>query len=424
MPNTSFDKIKLSSSVIKAKTITFAFIIVLVSLLMLPWEQTTKGEGKLIAYYPSERDYTIHAPISGFIKGYEVEEDQFVKEGELLFEMHDLDANYLDKLHEIGDNLNTQQQNAQNSLKLLEQQEANLVANLQTGKEIQERKIAQIEDSLLTLQNRQKEMQNSFNVSQKNHERIKTLYEEGIESQRSYELAHNEFIRLSAILDTTAVNIQREQKALDIQIKERERFIKEQENAIRALQNQLITAQNRVKAIDRELTNASINISRNQNAQVYATKDGYPVRILKNDKDRYVKVGDPLIHFSPKITKRAVLVGVRAIDMPLIKKGLKVRIQFHGWPSLQVSGWPTITYGTFAGVVDKIDPIAHEEGLFYAYVTETPEEPWPDNEVLKVGTTASAWIRLSTVQIWYEIWRLHNALPLKMLYPSDKAEKK
>jgi len=420
MTKNSLDKIELSPFVAKAKTITLVLILMLISLLFLPWEQTTKSEGKLIAYNPSERDYTIHAPISGFIKKYHIEEDKLVKEGDLLFEMQDLDSEYLPKLEDIGNDIKIERINTQNSLSILAQQKSNLEANLKTGLEIHERKIAQIEDSLRTLKNKEKEVQSNYIITKSNYERIKLLYQEGIESKRSYELAHNEDVKLTALLDTTSINIQRESKALEIQIKEKESFKKIQQNAIKTMQNQIIASENRLKSLDKELTNASINISRNANANVYATKDGYPLRILKNDKDRYVKQGDPLVHFAPKVTKRALLVKIKAIDMPLIKEGLKARIQFYGWPSLQVSGWPKITYGTFGGIIDKIDPIAHEVGSFYAYIVEDPTDPWPNEEVLKVGTRASAWIRLSTVQIWYEVWRLHNAMPLKMIQPKER----
>ncbi len=420
MTKSSLEKIELSPFVGKAKTITLVIVFMLISLLFLPWEQTTKSEGKLIAYDPSERDYTIHAPISGFIKNYHLEEDKFVKEGELLFEMQDLDAQYLPKLKDISNDIKIERNNTNNTLTLLNEQIRNLQENLRTGLQIHEKKIAQIKDSLRSLQNKHKEVKNNHAITKSNYERIKLLFQEGIESKRSYEVAHNEYVKLTALLDTTSINIQRETKALEIQQKEKESFQKTQENRIKTMQGQFIASQNRLKTLDKEMTNASINISRNANAKVYATKDGYPLRVLKNDKDRYVKVGDPLIHFAPKVTKRVLLVKVRAIDMPLIKKGLKVRIQFYGWPSLQVSGWPKITYGTFGGIVDKIDPIAHEDGAFYAYVTQDPTDPWPDDEVLKVGTQASAWIRLSTVQIWYEIWRLHNALPLKMIQPQKR----
>jgi len=415
MSKNSFEKIKLSPFVLKARTITLAFIVVCIFILFLPWEQTTKGEGELIAYDPSERHYTIHAPISGFIKGYNIEEDKFVKSGDLLFEMQDLDAQYLPKLEDIGNDIEIEHSNTKNTLLILQQQKKNLEENLKTGLDIQDRKIAQIEDSLLTLKNKRQEVQNNFKITKSNYERIKLLYKEGIESKRSYELADNEYVKLTTLLDTTGVNIQRETKALQIQKKEKERFLKSQENAIQNMQERIIASRNRLKSLDKELTNASINISRNANAQVYARKDGYPLRILKNDKDRYVKVGDPLVHFAPIVTQRVLLVKIRALDMPLIKKGLKARIQFYGWPALQVSGWPKITYGTFGGIVDKIDPIAHEPDAFYAYIVEDPHEPWPNSDVLKSGTRASAWIRLSTVRIGYEIWRLHNAMPLKMM---------
>ena len=417
MSRTSLDKTELSPFIKKAKSISLGIISAMIALLFLPWEQTTKGSGELIAYDPTERDFTIGAPISGFIKNYYIEENKFVKKGELLFEMQDLDAQYLPKLEDISNDIKIEHANTNNSLVILEQQEANLQNNFTTGLEIYDRKIAQIVDSLDSLQTKLIEAQNNYNITKSNYERIKLLFNEGIESKRSYEVAHNEFVKLSMQLESARISIQREQKALEIEKKEKERFSKTQENSIKSMQERIISSQNRLKSLDKELTNASINISRNANAKVYATRDGYPLRILKNDKDRYVKVGEPLVHFAPKVSKRVLLVKVRSIDMPLIKEGLKVRIQFNGWPALQVAGWPTITFGTFGGIVDKIDSISHQEGSFYAYIVEDPKEPWPHDEVLKVGTNASAWIRLSTVSIGYEIWRLHNAMPLRMVHP-------
>lgn len=420
MHRNSLQKVELAPFVKKAKTITTLILVVIFIVLLLPWEQTSKGEGKLIAYNPSERHYTIHAPISGFIKNYNIEEDQFVKEGDLLFEMVDLDSEYLPKLKEIGNNLGLERSNTQNTLAILHEQQENLEQNLHTGLDIFERKITQIKDALSTLKNTKLEVENNYKISKINYERIKLLYEEGIESKRSYEVGHNEYVKFTTMLENTTLSIKREEEALQIQIQEKERFLNSQENKIKSMQNQIIASQNRLKALERELTNATINISRNANARVYATKDGYPMRVLINDKDRYVKAGEPLIQFSPTITKRVLLVKVRALDMPLIKKNLKVRVQFYGWPALQVSGWPTITYGTFGGLVDKVDPISHEDGFYYAYVVEDPEEPWPSDDVLRVGTSASAWIRLSTVPIWYELWRLHNAAPVNMFYPEMK----
>jgi multidrug efflux pump subunit AcrA (membrane-fusion protein) len=420
MAKTSFEKTQLAPFAKKAKNISLLFMSFFIAMLFLPWEQTTKGTGVLIAYEPTERDYTILSPIAGFIKNFHVKENEFVKEGSLLFEMVDLDAEYLEKLKDIQNDIQTEYKNTKNLLTIAQEQKKNLEENLQTGLQIHDKKISQIQDSLRTLANQEKREQNNYEISTTNYNRIKQLYKEGIESKRSYEVAHNEYIKSKAILDTIQINIQREKKSLEIGKKEKQRYQKLQENIIKTAQNNIINYENRLKNLNKEMTQSSINISRNSSAKAYATKDGYVLRVLKNDKDHYIKKADPLIHFAPKVTKRAVLLKIRSLDMPLIKKGLKVRIQFYGWPSMQVSGWPKITFGTFGGIVEKIDSIAYEDGVFYAYVTEDPSDPWPNSEVLKVGTKATAWIRLSTVPIWYEIWRLHNALPIKMLNLEEK----
>jgi len=53
-------------------------------------------------------------------------------------------------------------------------------------------------------------------------------------------------------------------------------------------------------------------------------------------------------------------------------------------------------------------------------VVEDIKEKWPDHSVLKIGTRANVWIRLSIVPIWYELWRQINAFPPKMVNPNEK----
>jgi len=103
--------------------------------------------------------------------------------------------------------------------------------------------------------------------------------------------------------------------------------------------------------------------------------------------------------------------------MPLLQEGLRVRMMFYGWPALQISGWPAIRFGTFGGIIKKVDPVSYEEGFYYAYITEDPDEPWPSGEKLRLGTQATVWVALETVPVWYQLWRQMNALPPKMATP-------
>lgn len=411
----ALEKTNLSPIVVNSRRVTAVIIVMIIAMLFLPWEQTTKGVGKLIAYEPTQRQYNVIAPISGFVKKYYVQENRFVKKGELLFEMIDLDKEYLVKLESVIGDIEAQYKNVQSTLDISYERKKNIESNLKTSLEIYDKKIIQIEELLKRLAGKKSSLKNSYEIATANYNRIKLLHFEGIESKRSYEVSKNEYIKEGVAVDSITIDIEIKSKNLEIKKKEKERYLKEQENEINLLNNSILSQKNRLKSFEKEIKRTSIDLSRNVTSKVVASKDGYPMRILKNDTNLYVKKGEPIIHFAPEAKKRALLLKIRLVDMPLIKEGQPVRIQFHGWPSMQVSGWPEIKYGTFGGIVDKIDSIAYDKDVFYAYIVEDPKEPWPNSEILKVGTDARAWVRLDTVSIGYEIWRTHHAQPPIMI---------
>ena len=114
---------------------------------------------------------------------------------------------------------------------------------------------------------------------------------------------------------------------------------------------------------------------------------------------------------------------VRAMDVPLIQKERKVRIQFDGWPAMQFSGWPSVSVGTFGGVVQVIDRVNTENGSFRILVTPDPkDDPWPPQ--LRLGSATKGWVMLDNVRVWYEIWRQLNGFPPSLYQEPDEAEGK
>ena len=106
----------------------------------------------------------------------------------------------------------------------------------------------------------------------------------------------------------------------------------------------------------------------------------------------------------------AVEMHVKAMDVPLLSKGRKVRIEFDGWPALQFSGWPSVSVGTFGGEVQVIDYVNTKPGEFRILVTpDKSDEKWP--EQLRVGSGIKGWVMLDDVPVWYEIWRQLNGFP-------------
>jgi len=285
------------------------------------------------------------------------------------------------------------------------------------GLNVYMQKFSQTKDKIRSLQLKKIALGKNYEIEKLNFKRHAQLYKDGIESKRAYDSVENIYIKVKAELDKTVIDIEVEKKNIDIIKKEKEKFLKDTQNKIKSLEGAILTSHNKITSIEQDLHKQSMNISRYESSKVYAQKDGYIVRLFENDQNKLLKKGDQVVYFAPKVSKKTLLLKVSDFNMPLIKEGLPVRLMFYGWPAMQISGWPKIKYGTFSGVIEKIDSISYEKGFFYAYVLEDPNEPWPKGDVLKVGTQTTAWVRLETVSIWYQIWRTVNGLPPRMSTP-------
>lgn len=74
------------------------FLTMAIFFIAIPWQQTSNGSGKVIAYNPQDRVQNIHATVSGRIKKWYVREGSFVKKGDPIIEITDIDPNYLERL--------------------------------------------------------------------------------------------------------------------------------------------------------------------------------------------------------------------------------------------------------------------------------------------------------------------------------------
>lgn len=78
-------------------TIIF-FLFLMIFLIAIPWQQTSDGSGKVMAYLPQDRVQNIHATVGGRINKWFVKEGSIVKKGEPVMEIIDIDPNYLARL--------------------------------------------------------------------------------------------------------------------------------------------------------------------------------------------------------------------------------------------------------------------------------------------------------------------------------------
>jgi adhesin transport system membrane fusion protein len=143
---------------------------------------------------------------------------------------------------------------------------------------------------------------------------------------------------------------------------------------------------------------------------ILAPQDGHITRINKAGIGEIFKEGESIVTIMPVNYNLAIEMYVRPIDIPLIKKGGKVRINFDGWPSFIISGWPIISFGMYTGEIIAIDRYISENGLYRIMVAPVAnEEKWPKN--IKVGTGAESIVLFNEVPTWYEFWRQLNGFP-------------
>ena len=144
---------------------------------------------------------------------------------------------------------------------------------------------------------------------------------------------------------------------------------------------------------------------------ILAPQDGYITKAIVTGVGETVKEGQSLVSIMPANYDYAVEMYVEPVDLPLVRKGQKVRFMFDGWPSIVFSGWPTASYGTFGGKVVAIDNFISDNGKYRILVAEDEEDDhkWPSG--LRIGAGADGMALLKNVRIWYELWRNLNGFP-------------
>ena len=175
-----------------------------------------------------------------------------------------------------------------------------------------------------------------------------------------------------------------------------------------------------VSKMQNQLMNYSI---RSGYYYVTAPQDGFISKALKSGIGEAVKEGTPLVSIVPSLSDFAVEIYADPVDLPLIHKGSKVRIQFDGWPAIVFSGWPNVSYGTYGGEVVAIDNYVSENGKYRILVApDKKDHPWPKG--LRMGVAVKSMTLLDDVSIFYELWRNINGFPPNYYTPSKAKEKK
>jgi multidrug resistance efflux pump len=366
--------------------------IIFLIVLFVPWQQNIRGTGQVTAFNPMNRPQTVESAIAGRIQKWHVREGEYVEKGDTIITLAEIRDRFF---------------NPELLLRLREQikaKENSLVAKSDKAKAL----TRQIAAMRLTLKNKIEQanakldaerirFQNMENI----HDRNKKLFDAGnIPLTRFQEI---EYRYQAAQADYLNAQIELERVEAEYMDK-----ISKTESERSSTESEIFETEAELAKLRNEYANMQI---RNQQYQIIAPQDGVLVKAMKAGIGETIQEGDAVCTIMPLVVSdMAAEMYVKAMDVPLISKGRKVRIMFDGWPALQFSGWPSVSVGTFGGEVKVIDYVNSRPGVFRILVTpDSGDDPWPIQ--LRVGSGIKGWVMLDDVPVWYEIWRQLNGFP-------------
>ena len=384
----------------------------------LPWTQNIRSTGKLTTLRPQDRPQTVPSTIGGRIKTWRVQEGQLVRKGDTLDEIVEIKEKYFDPQllvrtrEQLEAKINGLRENAAKTRALGGQQDAlrlGLAASLNKARN----KVRQADLKVRSDRAELVAAQADFAIARRQLERQEFLYKQGLKSLTELEQRRLKFqestAKLQAVENKLAASGQEslsariELESLDADYADK---LAKSESDRRSATGYQFSTEGEIAKMRNELANLSIR------AGFYfitAPQTGYVVRALKQGEGEIVKEGEDLITLMPANPRLAAELYVKPMDVPLLRVGRRVRLQFDGWPALVFTGWPGSSFGTFGGVVQVIDNI-DSKGQYRLLVTHEPgTEAWP--APLRVGSGVYGWALLDDVPIWYELWRQINGFP-------------
>ena len=387
------------------------FGIIFLCLAFVPWQQSSPGSGRVVAFAPSDRQQTIDAPVEGRIAKWHVVEGQRVREGDPIVDISDTDPDFVARLTRERDAVRARVDAAQARIEAVESRvealrssQVSAVAGAGSRSKMGEDRVRAAENGLRAAQAAQKAAE--FNV-----ERQRSLFAQGLASKRAVELAEADDVKFRA--DAERANNALTAARSEVQALGSDKG-KLETDALASIGDALAakaSAQSEIASASGEVARIETRLARQATQNVRAPSSGTVLRVTGRQGSDIVKGGDTLAQFVPDGDERAVELWIDGNDVNLVQPGAAVRLQFEGWPAVQFSGWPSAAIGTYGGKVSFVDPQDDGRGRFRVVIVADGPHPWPAKTYLRQGTRALGWVLLGRVKLGYEVWRQFNGFP-------------
>lgn len=397
-----------------------------IAMVFVPWQQSAKGTGKVVAFVPQERQQTVTSPAEGIALklGEGLVEGARVKRGDFIVEIEPNAANLVEQIKGSIRDLETK-------IKTAEAKAAAYADNVLGFAEAKTAAVAAADELVAAALDKWNSKQKSIPgykakefQARQNYKRQETLRDKGVQSEKELEKYKKDLDVAVADLESAQLDVDAAEKEWKAKKEERIQKEKEAETKVAYALAMKEGALGEAAAAAKDKREVEIKLSELDRRKILAPRDGTLFRLNVFERGQMLKKGDVLFTIVPDTTERSVELWVSGNDTPLVRPGDHVRLQFEGWPAVQFAGWPSVAVGTFGGLVKTIDATDDGTGKFRILVQPDGATEWPSERYLRQGVRANGWVMLKQVPLGYEVWRQLNGFPATISKDEATATKK
>lgn len=394
-----------------------ALVLAILAMFFVPWRQTARGGGVVVALDPQERPQSVNSPSKGVVSYVKpgLREGSYVEKDELVLRLTPFAVEGVSQIDTQIVAIEAKRTSAESSLAVAEQaavlQESSgrsLTQSLKQDYEAARQKWEQAKNEVIALQADLEDRRNQLRIAEEVAEKGLVSRQELFSKRQAAESQRAKVLKAEGAVDEAYASLLSKEE--EIESKMREIDIKN-----RTANQKVLEEMQKINSIEKELIDLQSKRGEFDRLEVRAPRSGHIQQWFGLEGSDTVKEGDQLFVIVPEATELAVEMKVSGNDMPLVQEGDRVRLQFEGWPAVQFVGWPSVAVGTFGGKIDRVFPTDDGKGNFRVVVSPdnhfNQEKGWPDDRYLRQGVRANGWVLLKQVPLGYEIWRQLNGFP-------------
>ena len=412
------------------KLLFIALACSIIALIFVPWQQTARGTGTVVALDPQERPQQLLSPAKGVISYVKpgLREGSYVEKDELLLRLSPFAVEGIGQIDTQILAIESKKTAAESGMAVAEQavllQESggrSLTQSLNQDYQAAHQKWEQSKNEVLALQAELEDKRNQLRVAEEVAAKGLVSREELFSKRRTTDAQQAKVFKAESAVEEAYASLM--SKEDEIEAKKQDIDIKN-----RTANQEVLEEIQKIRSIEKELIDLRTKRDEFDRLEVKAPRSGFIQQWFGLEGSDTIKEGDPLFLIVPDAKDLSVEMTVSGNDMPLIHEGDLVRLQFEGWPAVQFVGWPSVAVGTFGGKVNRVFPTDDSKGYFRVVITPDKhfdtENDWPNNRYLRQGVRANGWVLLKQVPLGYEIWRQLNGFPPIVAEEEPKSKEK